>query len=73
MVWKNSTSVGCYTAICSPPGANALDCKPDKTSYLKKMPCGNGGVPAIFTVCNYYPPGKTRYPKNIQTSRLLTR
>lgn len=58
LVWKSTLSVGCYTEICSPPGANALGCKPDNTSYLSGLDCGNGGVPAIFTVCNYDPPGE---------------
>lgn len=58
LVWKSTLSVGCYTEICSPPGANTLDCKPDNTSYLSGLDCGNGGVPAIFTVCNYDPPGE---------------
>ena len=58
IVWNSTTSVGCYTEVCSPPRASALDCKPDGTSYLTNVPCGNGGIPAIFTVCNYYPSGK---------------
>lgn len=62
MVWAKSESVGCYTQTCSPPGQDPLKCKPDGTSYLGKSTCGNGinspvGIPAIFTVCNYYPPG----------------
>ena len=60
-VWSATTSVGCYTTICSPAGANALDCKPDGTSYLSGLKCGNGGIPAIFTVCNYHPPGKRTF------------
>lgn len=57
-VWKTTISVGCYTAICSPPGADALACGPDGKSYLSGLSCGNGGIPAIFTVCNYHPPGE---------------
>ena len=57
-VWKTTISVGCYTAICSPPGADTLACGPDGKSYLSGLSCGNGGIPAIFTVCNYHPPGE---------------
>lgn len=62
LVWNSTTSVGCYTEVCSPPGASTLDCNPDGTSYLSKLPCGNGGIPAIFTVCNYHPAGKLYCP-----------
>lgn len=58
LVWKKTLSVGCYTEICSPPVADPLDCKADGTSWLKKVKCGKGGTPAIFTVCDYYPQGK---------------
>lgn len=60
MVWKKTEKVGCYTAVCSPPGANPQDCNPATgQSYLKDTNCGrNGGMAAIFTVCNYSPPGK---------------
>ena len=61
MVWSKTESVGCYTYTCSPPGADPLDCKPDGTPYLKNTSCKSPGVipeAAIFTVCNYYPPGK---------------
>ena len=64
LVWHSTTSVGCYTAICSPPGVDSLSCKPDGTSYLKGLNCGNGGIPAIFTVCNYDPPGKRAFQYN---------
>lgn len=62
LVWAKTESVGCYTQTCSPPGQDPLKCKPDGTSYLGNSQCGNGinspvGIPAIFTVCNYYPPG----------------
>lgn len=70
VVWKSTKSVGCYTAICSPPGESTLDCKPDGTSYLSGLNCGNGGILAIFTVCNYYPAGKfTVYPLSILSSK----
>ena len=58
MLWKTTTSFACYTATCSPPGADPLDCKSDGTSYLKNVGCGNGGTQAYNTVCNYYPPGR---------------
>lgn len=64
LMWSGSDSVGCYTQLCAPPGKSALKCKDDGTSWLANSPCGDGlngeavGVPAIFTVCNYYPPGK---------------
>lgn len=57
IVWKNSKSVGCYTHTCTPTFDKPLECKPDGTSYLKGLKCGNGGIPAQFTVCNYYPFG----------------
>jgi hypothetical protein len=41
IVWKGSTSVGCFTKIC-----DHLDSVRD-------------GVPPWFTVCNYYPIGKS--------------
>jgi hypothetical protein len=42
IVWRDTVSVGCYTADCSATGlANT----------------GNGVRP-FFTVCNYFPPGK---------------
>lgn len=60
MVWSTTTSVGCYTYDCSPPGQPATqDCNADGHSYLTNTTCGpDGGTPAVFTVCNYYPPGK---------------
>jgi hypothetical protein len=58
MVWNTTTTVGCYTTICSPPGESIIDCKRDGTSYLSGLDCGNGGIPAVFTVCNYAPAGK---------------
>lgn len=63
MVWEATESVGCYTYTCSPPGADAFDCKPDGTSYLsgEEINCRSSpeSIPtaAIFTVCNYYPAG----------------
>lgn len=57
VVWSSTKTVGCYTTICSPPGRSTLDCKPDGTSYLSGLECGNRGIPAIFTVCNYHPAG----------------
>lgn len=65
MVWNTTTTVGCYTAVCSPPGESTLECKPDGTSYLSKLPCGNGGIPAVFTVCNYHPAGTFTVPSPI--------
>lgn len=60
MLWSTTTKVGCYTYTCSPPGAPPLDCNPATgQSYLAKTGCGNGGMNAIFTVCNYSPPGKS--------------
>lgn len=59
VVWAKTKKVGCYTQICSPPGAKPLDCNPSTgQSYLKNTGCGNGGMNAIFTVCNYSPPGR---------------
>lgn len=74
LVWKATLSVGCYTEICSPPGADPLDCKSDDTSYLNGLACGNGGIPAIFTVCNYDPPGgmKLLYIKPLRSVERLT-
>lgn len=60
MLWKSTTSVGCYTATCSPPGQDPLECGPGQQTYLKYQPCGPGNVRAYFLVCNYYPPGKNR-------------
>ncbi|KAL8740679.1 MAG: hypothetical protein Q9190_006648, partial [Brigantiaea leucoxantha] len=58
LVWSTTTKVGCYTYTCSPSGASPLDCNPATgQSYLKGTGCGNGGMNAIFTVCNYSPPG----------------
>ena len=60
MVWSDTTSVGCYTYDCSPAGQSATqDCNADGHSYLAGTTCGaDGGTPAVFTVCNYYPAGK---------------
>jgi len=64
VVWTDSESVGCYTSTCFPPGVDKQGCKSDGTSYLSGAACGDGingqaiGVPAYFTVCNYYPAGK---------------
>ena len=58
MLWKDTTSFACYTATCSPPGADPLDCDGSGQSYLKNVGCGNGGTKAYNTVCNYYPPGR---------------
>ncbi|KAI4121806.1 MAG: hypothetical protein LQ338_006168 [Usnochroma carphineum] len=61
MVWKGTQKVGCYTFTCSPAGAPPLDCNPATgQSYLKNTGCGNGGMEAIFTVCNYSPAGNIR-------------
>ncbi|KAL8897613.1 MAG: hypothetical protein Q9207_007129 [Kuettlingeria erythrocarpa] len=58
MLWQTTKKVGCYTYTCSPPGAMPLDCNPSTgQSYLKNTGCGNGGMYAVFTVCNYSPPG----------------
>ena len=43
IVWKGSTSVGCYTADCSSGGLMNTD----------------PWIPPYFTVCNYAPPGKS--------------
>ena len=59
MVWSDTTSVGCYTYDCSPPGQPATqDCDPSGQSYLANTNCGSYGTPAVFTVCNYYPEGE---------------
>ncbi|KAL8868538.1 MAG: hypothetical protein Q9174_004924 [Haloplaca sp. 1 TL-2023] len=57
MLWTTTTKVGCYTHSCIPEGAKALDC-PQGTgqSYLPPLECA-ARIPAIFTVCNYSPPG----------------
>lgn len=61
MLWQITQKVGCYTYTCSPAGAPPLDCNPSTgQSYLENTGCGNGGMNAIFTVCNYSPPGKFR-------------
>ena len=44
VVWKDTTSVGCYTMDCSSSGLSGLGGATDIEPY--------------FTVCNYYPPGK---------------
>ncbi|KAG9780827.1 hypothetical protein KCU88_g3629, partial [Aureobasidium melanogenum] len=41
IVWKSTTSVGCYTADCTATGLQNV----------------GSGVPPYFTVCNYSPPG----------------
>lgn len=41
VVWKNSLSVGCYTANCTVEG----------------LQNSNSGVQPFFTVCNYSPAG----------------
>ena len=43
IVWKGSSSVGCYTADCSATGLGNT----------------GGGIPPYFTVCNYSPAGKS--------------
>ena len=62
IIWKDTTSVGCYTSSCAPPGANPQACNPaDGQPYLKNTQCGmNPGTPAFFTVCNYYPAGNVQ-------------
>ncbi|KAL8959091.1 MAG: hypothetical protein Q9183_005699 [Haloplaca sp. 2 TL-2023] len=57
MLWTTTTKVGCYTHSCIPEGADALDC-PQGTgeSYLPPLKCAQN-IPALFTVCNYSPPG----------------
>lgn len=59
IIWAATTSVGCYTSSCAPPGADPQLCNPATgESYLKNAICGpNPGIPAFFTVCNYYPAG----------------
>lgn len=69
VVWSDSESVGCYTSTCFPAGQDPQGCKSDGTSYLPGTACGDGingqavGVPAYFTVCNYYPAGKLNATK----------
>ena len=60
IVWSDTTSVGCYTYDCSPSGQSATqDCNANGQPYLANTDCGaDGGTPAVFTVCNYYPAGK---------------
>ena len=59
MLWKSTTSVGCYTATCFPSGnSDSQACGPDGQPYLKNTACGDGGVKAYFLVCDYYPPGE---------------
>lgn len=41
MVWKNSKTVGCYTADCSAHGVSGV----------------GSGIAPYLTVCNYWPPG----------------
>ena len=62
IVWKSTTSVGCYTSSCAPPGADPQLCKPGTNEpYLANTVCGtNPGTPAFFTVCNYYPAGNVQ-------------
>ncbi|KAF6237945.1 hypothetical protein HO173_004146 [Letharia columbiana] len=59
MVWSDTTSVGCYTYDCSPAGQpTTQDCNANGQPYLANTNCGpDGGTPAVFTVCNYYPAG----------------
>ena len=57
VLWKDTKTVGCYTHTCTPSFTDTLKCKSDGTSYLSGVDCGNGGIPAQFTVCNYYPLG----------------
>lgn len=68
IVWSETTSVGCYTYDCSPAGQTATqDCNANGQSYLAQAPCGpDGGVPAVFTVCNYYPEGKNLFRSSIE-------
>ncbi|KAL9027082.1 MAG: hypothetical protein Q9196_004348 [Gyalolechia fulgens] len=68
MLWQPTKKVGCYTYTCSPAGASPLDCNPSSgQSYLKgdDMHCGNGGINAIFTVCNYSPAGNDGKYSNV--------
>ena len=61
LVWQGTQSVGCYTQVCSTQSP-LTKCKPDGSSYLTGVSCtpdGSDGTPAIFHVCNYYPPGKS--------------
>jgi len=53
VVWQGSQSVGCYSYTCH----DNNDCQPNGEPYLANTPCGDGGVPGIYHVCNYYPPG----------------
>ena len=56
MLWKETTSVACYTASCTPPGGNPQQCGSDGMNvYLQKAACD---VRAFNLVCDYYPPGK---------------
>lgn len=59
IVWSDTTSVGCYTYDCSPAGEIATqECNANGEPYLANTKCGpDGGYPAVFTVCNYYPSG----------------
>lgn len=59
VLWKDSKTVGCYTHTCTPSFDRLLECKSDGTSYLSGVKRGNNGdgIPAQFTVCNYYPLG----------------
>ena len=61
ILWSTTNKVGCYTHSCIPEGAKALDC-PQGTgeSYLPPLECAQR-IPAIFTVCNYSPPGMCHY------------
>lgn len=65
MVWSDTTSVGCYTYDCSPAGQPATqDCDANGHPYLANMNCGSDiSIPAVFTVCNYYPEGKNPFRK----------
>lgn len=57
MLWKDTTSVACYTAKCFPTGQDPQACGPDGSAYLKNTVCGNGGTRGYNLVCNYFPPG----------------
>lgn len=59
MLWKDTTSVGCYTTSCFPAGQDPQECGPGGQTYLPGTKCGPGQVRAYFLVCNYYPPGKS--------------
>ena len=65
MVWSETTSVGCYTYDCSPAGQTATqECNANGEPYLANTDCGpDGGDPAVFTVCNYFPAGKNPFAK----------